>query len=370
MNIHIDDLLYWGLFLLLIIIAASWPAHGQTIDPGDSTTIFCRDCLPCPVCPVCPTPAPTPVPVPSPTPKPTATPAPTPPPTPVPTPAPTPGVCNSGNTVDSNIQAKLNSTPTGGTVCVTPGLKRETVTISKTVRLIGIEGSGGLKPVIDFQGNRNLVRRLTINSSAPNTIIEGFNFKNGYENIKNYANGVIIRNNIIEDAAYMNILSVSASNVTVEDNIIRRPGQDCAASLKNCHNIYHSNYYQTCTNMTGLVTRNNVIELAPGLGVQFNGQGCPNSYMRGEVLNNTISNNQNGVVFYQPGNSSSSLIVRGNTFIRYSNQVPDSNMASSDKNGVTIWGSRSCVNSDVESANVFEGNFYGRVVYKSGVTCR
>ncbi len=317
MNIHIDDLLYWGLFLLLIIIAASWPAHGQTINPGDSATIFCRDCLPCPVCPVCPTLPP--VPVPTPAPKPTATPIPTPSPTPVPTPAPTPPPGSTATVTIGAMQTAINAAKPGDTILVGNGIWRGPLYITKPVIL---KAAPGASPVIEPGLTSN--GKVWIYAEAEGAVLEGFEIRYGYEGIKSFASNVTLRGNYIHHNRLGNIMLVAdtkpLTSGLIEDNEIDWPGYDSrnrvysGVSPKNAHGIYFSDY--KCRGISGVTVRRNTFRNGGGRAIQGNTESCGNS---GSVRNNLIADNlienhSYGIIGWVNFNDN---IIRGNIISTY-----------------------------------------------------
>ena len=236
MKIHIDDLLYWGLFLLLIIIAASWPAHGQTINPGESATIRCNVCTPCPVCP---TPAPTAVP----TPKPTV--APTPVPTPVPTPTPTQppsGGCptkvsgNAFKTAANNANPGdcievVSGTITGQTYLNRSGTADKPITYKFAPGVV-IKPGDWRDSNAQFRANGNYL------------ILDGITIEGGYA-AKIYGDNVTVQNGKSTNTRYSCLDVVGASYTRIIDTEVAWCGFDTNgrryesnASPKQYHGVY------------------------------------------------------------------------------------------------------------------------------------
>ncbi len=325
---------------LIAFVVGYLPVHSQTIpipapktdadllyiDPGASTTVHCRDCLPCPVCPVCPTPAPTPVPVPSPTPQPTATPAPTPSPTPVPMPTPAQppsGGCPVGgiNIQTSQIPQAISNGKNGDIFCargtwnVSSGdVRWGPIYVNKAVHLVGLDGA-----TINLPNENNGQIRPTV----PGAIIEGFRIIGGNTGIKVYSSGVTIRNNYIAHAMYGSIVFAADSGpITsglVEGNTIEWTGHDLNNKLysglsgKNIHGLYFSDY--NCRGMSNIVVRNNTIRHHTGRGIQWNGTKggdgpvCSSQFSGFLVSNNALDANSWGMVgYYNLRNS----IITGN----------------------------------------------------------
>lgn len=310
MKIYLDGLVFWGLFLLLIIIAASLPAWGQTvIEPGAEAVIRCRSCPtppPCPQCPACPTPVPIPKPTAAPTPAPTAK------PTPVPTPVPTltPLTCpDGGSTVTMGaMQTALNAAQANATICVGDGTWRGPLKISKPVRLMPAPGA---KPIIE--PGQTDQGKIWIYASASGTItkpviVEGFEIRFGYEGIKSYASNVVIRNNNIHHNKFGNVIistdTAPVNNVTVQGNDVSWAGYQSddvlypGVSAKQAHGIYFSDF--NCRGVTNIYVIANKLHDLGGRAIQGNTEICGSrgKIDGGLISNNDIWNTSLGMIFW------------------------------------------------------------------------
>lgn len=296
------------LFLICIFVLAPQDVFGQTINPGGTFRyqgqVKCSDCPLPPPCPLCPTPALAPRPASTPAPKltPAFTPMPTPKPTPVPVPTPSSRVvCSKTVSSGQSILSAANGAANGQTVCVRSGTYRECGDLTKAVKLVSHPGNTVL-PVIDQNATSSDNCRLRLKPSSAGAVIDGFEIRDGWEGLKIEADNITVRNSIIRDNRH-GILAISVNNLTLENNKFVNNGNKslCAASglmPKQCHNIYINN--SSCKPMTGSVIRNNVIEYAPGMGINLRGENCGTYPIDGIVIEgNSFINNAYGIGSYK-----------------------------------------------------------------------
>lgn len=259
---------------------------------------------------------------------------------------PFPGACDV--VVDSgSIQSALDSARPRSTVCVKNGVYRGKVNISKTG--IVLKNYPGHKPVI-IPGY-DIGNRVEIN--APETTVEGFEIRGGYEGVKIYKPGTTIRNNHIHDNKFAGILIVSTDNNLIVDNDIELNGacgEECDVpgeerlSPKNVHGIYISDYL--CKGARNNIIRNNVIQDNPGMGINFNGSFCDRGIIGTIVEGNELINNSWGIaLFYN---------VRDSRFRNNRLSVsthPDTNHT--DFTHLGIWGSKN---------NLFHNNIFISII--------
>lgn len=342
---------------LIVFIVGYLPVKGQTINPGDSATIFCRDCLPCPVCPVCPTLPP--VPVPTPAPQPTASPSPVPSPTPQPSPTPTPP---SGSTVTIGaMQTAINAASPGDTICIGNGTWSGPLHISKRIILKAAPGASPvIEPGLDSNG------KVWIYTGAEGTVVEGFEVRYGYEGFKIFASNVTLRGNYIHHNRLGNIMLVAdtkpLTSGLIEDNEIDWPGYDSrnrvysGVSPKNAHGIYFSDY--RCRGISGVTVRRNTFRNGGGRAIQGNTESCGNS---GSVRNNLIEDNlienhSYGIIGWVNFNDN---IIRGNIISTY--DYPSTN--DTDHYCVGFWKS----NGNLIANNECEPSMLGNAAGSNGL---
>lgn len=325
---------------LIAFVAGYLPVRSQTINPGDSTTIFCRDCLPCPVCPVCPTP--TPVPVPAPTPKPTATPAPTPSPTPVPTPTPVPPpstVCSKTVSPGQSILSAANGAANGQTVCVKSGTYRECGDLTKAVNVVS-HPDNVVKPVVDYKATSSDQCRIRVKAAAT---FDGIEFRNGWEGLKIEADNVTVRNSIFRTNR-QGLYSGSVNNLTLENNVFDRNGDTplCVAgghTPQQCHNLYLAITDGTgCKPVSGYIIRGNEINYTPGYGIHLRSTCAFSDSFSGVVVeDNTFTGNCSHIIV---DTNAPGMRIEGNTFDSRQS-CPPSNMSGINKVNINLrynWG--------------------------------
>lgn len=323
------------LFVVILFLAVLSRTWGQTLNPGESTTIQCKSCAPCPVCPVCPTP--TPVPTPTPTPKPTATPAPT--PSPAPQPTPTPDECQT-KVVGNAFKTAAASANPGDCIEVTSG------TITGQTWL---NRSGTADKPITYKFAHGVVIKpgswtdsnAQFRANGSYLILDGITVEGGYA-AKIYGDNVTVINGKSTNTRYSCLDVVGASYTRIIDTEVAWCGfntngqrYEQNASPKQFHSVYFAPIGKA---IQGAYVKGLYAHDITGRGVQSNGDGggsiqltvadsrferVPygiinwNGVISGTFTNNTFDLNgypqTNSTVTCIGGYNSRNLTVAGNT---------------------------------------------------------
>lgn len=271
--------------------------------------------------------------------------------------------CTRTVTEGQSIQEAINAANSNmcEKICVESGLYREHININKRVQLYNAPGSVE-KPVIEPGGTSSSVRRVEVNVAGTHVcpvVIDGFEIRKGYDGVKLYEDWAIVRNNIIHDNVYQNILVVSSNHILIEGNEIYNAGTNCTdltwggLSQKHCHGIYFSNF--NCEANFDQVVRENYIHDNPGAGTNMNNKnGCGGRDSERDVTidGNRYESNCVGIFpFYRVSN----LRIINNEFTM-PHACPPSNFAKVDRVYIN-YGFQQGLKNVTETGNTFDGRY-------------
>lgn len=239
-----------------------------------------------------------------------------------------------------SIQAAINNAAAGDTILVSAGTYNESLTVNKSISLIG---EGRDQTIINGQNNQ-----FIINITADNVTMEGFTIQNALNlnpsdgiNILS-SKGNVISHNRIENAQ-QGIAVTSSSDNVISDNIVTTNNQQGIT-------------FTSCSNNT--VMNNMITNTQQGIALT--------SSSNNTISDNTITaNNQGGVVVYVSNNNlfSGNMISDnyGGFSIYYSggNAFSGNTLAGNYPNGATI---------SYSNFNIFyDNNFYDTIQIDTGL---
>jgi parallel beta-helix repeat protein len=214
-------------------------------------------------------------------------------------------VDNSGGQQHMTIQDAVNASGDGDTIYVYNGVYRESITINKTINLIG-ESSQGV--IIQGEGFVEGIRIIADNANVSNLRVDNFSYGIYIKGQNN-----TVAHNIVTLAYQYGILLDSASNNTIEDNTITDSDQGIRLEY-SAYNTVNANsvannpfgivlYYSTQNNITSNVAANTAIIITGDNTVSNNTiNGKPLLYFKNinataspQTLDNVAAN---GIILY------------------------------------------------------------------------
>lgn len=236
----------------------------------------------------------------------------------------------------TTIQAAVDNSKPGDTIHVKTGVYNEGVSFTKSgtsTQPITLMNYPGHSPVIDPGGGTYPQEccpssgPLRVELRAEWIILEGFEIRYGWDGVKVFKPHNTIINNWIHHNRYQGILIISTNDILIEGNAIEYNGTDPGAcydsswggvSPRHCHGIYMSDY--SCTGLSNITIRRNVISGHSGRGVLWNGLGCGSKSTNTVVDSNLIENNSWGLALYHNVENAK---ITNNTFINDSRPDTD-----------------------------------------------
>lgn len=216
-----------------------------------------------------------------------------------------PGECDIEVHSGDSIDAKVDSASDGQTVCVYEGTYGW---FSINTPNITLKGEGADVVTLDCSGTRSAIGNVEPHY-APGCIVDGFKFVNSDKGIEVHQGSpdCIIRNCVFEGIT--STVTLSASNTTFENNVVRNSTTDCAVKLYGgastttivnnvIENITHATYGDGLVLQSPSNCRitNNSIKNNDG-----NGIAIVSSPTNIDIGKNNILSNDGGIFLYNGG---------------------------------------------------------------------